>query len=107
VASNDAAAALFGDFGQLAPEDRNILHWMLTDPAARHVFGQTWAEEARRIVSLFRAAHDLWPGDVGKWSRFGPLAHPPDQARHGRNPPRSGCEHMQQNLYSDYEDSLC
>src|SRR6516225_2276923 len=43
LAWNDAAAALFGDFGQLAPEDRNILHWMLTDPAARHVFGQTWA----------------------------------------------------------------
>jgi transcriptional regulator with XRE-family HTH domain len=61
---NDAAAALFGDFGQLPPEDRNILHWMLTDPSARHVFGETWAEEARRIVSLFRAAHDLWPGDM-------------------------------------------
>jgi transcriptional regulator with XRE-family HTH domain len=64
LAWNDAAAALFGDFGRLAPEDRNILHWMLTDPTARHVFGQTWAEEARRIVSLFRAVHDLWPGDI-------------------------------------------
>ena len=63
LAWNDAAATLFGDFGHLAPEDRNILHWMFTDPAARHVFGQTWAEEARRILSLFRAAHDLWPGD--------------------------------------------
>jgi hypothetical protein len=37
---------------------------MFTDPAARHVFGQTWAEEARRMVSLFRAGHDLWPGDM-------------------------------------------
>lgn len=64
LAWNDAAAALFGDFGQLAPEDRNVLHWMLTDAAARHVFGQTWPEEARRMVSLFRAAHDLWPGDT-------------------------------------------
>lgn len=60
---NDAAATLFGDFGRLAAEDRNILHWMLIDPAARHVFGRTWTEEARRIVALFRAAHDLWPGD--------------------------------------------
>ena len=57
---NGAAAALFGDFGQVGAEDRNILHWMLTDPAARRVFGGTWAEEARRVVSLFRAAHDLW-----------------------------------------------
>ena len=64
LAWNDAAAALFGDFGQLAPENRNIPHWMLTDPAARHVFGQTWVQEARRIVSLFRAAHDLWLGDI-------------------------------------------
>jgi transcriptional regulator with XRE-family HTH domain len=61
---NGAAAALFGDFGQVGAEDRNILHWMLTDPAARRVFGGTWAEEARRVVSLFRAAHDLWPGDT-------------------------------------------
>jgi transcriptional regulator with XRE-family HTH domain len=64
LAWNDAAAALFGDFGRLAPEDRNILHWMFTDPAARTLFGETWAEEARRMVSLFRAAHDLWPGDA-------------------------------------------
>jgi transcriptional regulator with XRE-family HTH domain len=64
LAWNDAAAALFGDFGRLALEDRNILHWMFTDPAAKHLFGQTWAEEARRMVSLFRAAHDLWPGDT-------------------------------------------
>jgi transcriptional regulator with XRE-family HTH domain len=64
LAWNDAATALFGDFGRFALEDRNILHWMLTDPAAKHLFGQTWAEEARRMVSLFRAAHDLWPGDT-------------------------------------------
>lgn len=64
LAWNDAATALFGDFGQIVPENRNILHWMFTDPNARQVFGQTWAEEARRMVSLFRAAHDLWPGDT-------------------------------------------
>ena len=64
LAWNDAAAALFGDFGRFAPEDRNILHWMFTDPAARTLFGETWAEEARRMVSVFRAAHDLWSGDT-------------------------------------------
>ena len=64
LAWNDAAAALFGDFGRLAPEDRNVLHWMLTDPGARRVFTRTWADEARRMISLFRAAHDLWPGDA-------------------------------------------
>ena len=60
---NAAAEELFGNFGILEPEDRNVLHWMLTDPAARQLFGKTWDTEARRIVSLFRAEHDLRPGD--------------------------------------------
>ncbi len=59
LAWNDAAAALLGDFGRLDPECRNILHWMLTDPAARSLFGAGWADEARRMVALFRAAYDL------------------------------------------------
>ena len=61
---NDAAADLFGNFGQLVTADRNILHWMLTDVSAKRVFGRSWADEARRIVYLFRASHDLWPGDT-------------------------------------------
>ncbi len=65
LAWNEAAAALFGDFGRLEIDDRNILHWMLTDPAARTLFGGTWSDEARRMVSLFRPAHDLWSGDAG------------------------------------------
>ncbi len=64
LAWNDAAAALFGDFGRRAPDDRNILHWMFTDPAAKALFGKDWAGEARRMLSLFRRAHDLWPGDT-------------------------------------------
>jgi transcriptional regulator with XRE-family HTH domain len=64
LAWNDAAAALFGDFGRRAPEERNILLWMCADPDAGTLFGATWAEEARRMASLFRAAHDLWPGDA-------------------------------------------
>ena len=64
LAWNDAATALFGDFDRLAPEYRNILHWMLTDPAARRLFSESWVAEAQRMVSLFRVAHDLWPGDA-------------------------------------------
>lgn len=56
--------ALFGDFARATDEDRNILHWMLTDPVARQVFGSGWAEEARRVVALSRAEHDLWPGET-------------------------------------------
>jgi hypothetical protein len=44
-------------------EDRNILLFVLTDPAARPLFGAEWAAIARRMVTQFRAAHDLWAGD--------------------------------------------
>ena len=54
---NGAAAGLLTDFGRVAEEDRNILFFMLTDPNARDLFGVGWAEEARRMVSLFRATH--------------------------------------------------
>ncbi len=64
LAWNDAAVAVFGDFGRLPPGERNILHWMLTVPAARALFGRSWAAEARRMVALFRPTHDLWPGDA-------------------------------------------
>ena len=64
LAWNDATTTLFGDFSQLAPEDRNILHWMLTDRAAKRLFGESWAGETKRMISLFRAAHDLWAGDA-------------------------------------------
>jgi transcriptional regulator with XRE-family HTH domain len=51
------------DFGQLPEEDRNVLTWMLTDPAARLRFGPGWADEAQRMVAQFRATHDLWARD--------------------------------------------
>jgi transcriptional regulator with XRE-family HTH domain len=60
---NAAAADLVGDFGDLAVADRNVLVFMLTDPAARRLFGDGWEAEARRMVALFRATHDLWAGD--------------------------------------------
>ena len=60
---NRGAADLLTDFARLPIEDRNILLFMFTDPKARHLFGIGWTEEARRMVSLFRATQDLWPGD--------------------------------------------
>jgi len=63
LAWNGAAAALFTDFDQLAVEDRNILLYVLTDPRGRALFGEHWTEEARRMIALFRATHDLWSDD--------------------------------------------
>ena len=63
LAWNDAACALLTDFGQVAAADRNILAYVLTEPAARRVFGAGWAGQAARMVAQFRAMHDLWAGD--------------------------------------------
>lgn len=99
LAWNDAAAALFGDFGQLAPETRNILHWMLTESTARSLFGASWADEARRMVSLFRPAHDLWRSDTAFAGLVDRLrAGCPEFARwwaaHGIGAPVSGTKHL-------------
>ena len=51
------------DFGSLPLEQRNILHYVLTDPAAKTLFGGGWAAEARRITALFRATFDLFARD--------------------------------------------
>jgi len=63
LAWNEAASDLFGDFGELPEGDRNILIFMLTNPAARTLFGRTWTAEAKRMVAQFRATHDLWNYD--------------------------------------------
>jgi transcriptional regulator with XRE-family HTH domain len=62
LAWNAAAAELFA-FDRVAPEDRNTLVSVLTNPNTRRLFGPTWEGEARRMVAEFRATHDLWSGD--------------------------------------------
>lgn len=64
LAWNAAAVEVFTDFGRLAEAERNILLYVLTDPAARRMFGAAWAIEAQRMVAQFRATHDLWAGDM-------------------------------------------
>ena len=59
---NRAADQLFG-FGRVRDEDRNILIFLLTDPAARKLFGAGWAEQAKRVVAQFRTSHDLASSD--------------------------------------------
>ena len=63
LAWNEAAATLPIDFGDLEIEERNILLYVLTGSKGRALFGERWADEARRMVALFRATHDLWAAD--------------------------------------------
>ena len=62
LAWNAAAQSIFG-FGQLAEDDRNTLVSMLLRPAAKNLFGSSWADQAKRMVAQFRATHDLWADD--------------------------------------------
>jgi transcriptional regulator with XRE-family HTH domain len=63
LAWNAAASDVFTDFGGKPAADRNILVYLLLDPAARRLFGRGWAAMARNTVGQFRAAHDVWAGD--------------------------------------------
>lgn len=63
LAWNKAAAEVFTDFSRIPEEDRNILLYVLTNPAMKQVFGKAWADEARRMVDLFRTTYDFWAGD--------------------------------------------
>lgn len=62
LAWNAAADEIFG-FSRLAEDERNTLLLVLCSPRARKLFGAGWEELARRMVTQFRATHDLWAGD--------------------------------------------
>ncbi|MGT0249132.1 helix-turn-helix transcriptional regulator [Burkholderia pyrrocinia] len=62
LAWNAAAADLLG-FDRLAEADRNILVYMFVEPHARRLFAGSWADEARRMIALFRTNHDLHAND--------------------------------------------
>ena len=99
LAWNAAAADLLSDFGLRAVGERNILLFMFTDGEARRLFGAGWAEEARRMLSLFRATHDLWPGDpsfdgILERLRAGCTEFEPWWADHDVAMPRSGSKRL-------------
>ncbi|MFB7633650.1 helix-turn-helix transcriptional regulator [Streptomyces sp. NPDC056149] len=54
VAWNRAEAGLIGDPGQLAPDERNLLWLVFTDPAMRTLLAD-WEGQARDLVAQFRA----------------------------------------------------
>ncbi|MFI7028675.1 helix-turn-helix transcriptional regulator [Microbispora rosea] len=64
LAANRAARTLWTDWLLLAPEARNMLWWMFTDPAARMVFVE-WEQEASALLARFRSAAARHSGDHG------------------------------------------
>lgn len=65
LAWNAATDVLFADLAKQPDRDRNILLYMLVNPNARVIFGNHWEDEARRMVSLFRATFDLEGENTG------------------------------------------
>ncbi|WP_405900442.1 helix-turn-helix transcriptional regulator [Streptomyces sp. NBC_00727] len=64
LASNRAARALWTDWPAKAPDARNLLRWMFTDPGARQVMVD-WPAEASALLGRFRSAAARHPGDTG------------------------------------------
>ncbi len=62
LAANRAARALWTDWPALPPQERNLLWWMFTDPAARTILIE-WEAEASALLARFRAAADRHPDE--------------------------------------------
>lgn len=62
LAWNAAAAAVFGDYGALEGDARNIMHLLFTDPGHRRLLVD-WEGLARVALGLFRAESAKYIGD--------------------------------------------
>jgi transcriptional regulator with XRE-family HTH domain len=62
LAANRAARALWTDWPALPPQERNMLWWTFTDPAARSILVE-WETEASALLARFRAAADRHPDE--------------------------------------------
>ncbi len=63
LASNRAARALWTDWPALPPDERNMLWWTFTDPAARTTFIE-WEAEASALLARFRVAAARHPEEA-------------------------------------------
>ncbi|TIT03878.1 helix-turn-helix transcriptional regulator [Mesorhizobium sp.] len=62
LAWNPAAAAVFGDYGLLEGDARNIVHMVFTNPHHRRLLVD-WEELARAVIASFRAESAKYVGD--------------------------------------------
>ncbi|RUY65673.1 XRE family transcriptional regulator [Mesorhizobium sp. M7A.F.Ca.CA.001.13.1.1] len=62
LAWNPAAVAVFGDYGLLEGDARNIVHMVFTSPHHRHLLVD-WEQLARTVLASFRATSARYVGD--------------------------------------------
>ena len=60
LAWNRATSDLLIDFSAMPVDDHNILLFMFINPAARALFGNGWATEAKRVLAVFRSTFDMF-----------------------------------------------
>lgn len=73
LAGNELAWALLTDFPARPTGQRNLLRWVLTDPAARALY-EDWAEIAGDLVGVLQLEASARPGDPAIRSLVGELA---------------------------------
>lgn len=62
LASNSLLDALLSPFNDKPPEQRNLLRWLLTDPAASQLY-LDWAQVTSEVVGVLRAEAARHPND--------------------------------------------
>jgi len=73
VAGNHLASALLTDFRAFAERERNLLRWIVLDPAARDLY-LDWAEIAADVTGVLRAEAARYPNDPTTTQLVGELA---------------------------------
>jgi hypothetical protein len=73
LAGNELAWALLGDLGSLPVEERNLLRWILLEPANRDLY-RDWAVVASDMVGVLQLAASATPHDPRIAAIVGELA---------------------------------
>lgn len=81
LAWNSLAAALYTDFGEIAPRDRNLLRLTFLDPHIRHLYAD-WESAARNCVAFARMDTARSPADAELDSLVGELSRLDHDFRH-------------------------
>ncbi|MFJ2767584.1 helix-turn-helix domain-containing protein [Streptomyces sp. NPDC087300] len=102
---NALAAALFGDWGELAPKDRNWARISFLDPRSRELFVD-WEQKASDVVSHLRMDAGCYPNDPQLSALVGELSVKSEEfrslwARHDVREKGHGTKRMHHPLVGD------
>ncbi|MGW2566497.1 helix-turn-helix domain-containing protein [Streptomyces sp. NPDC001537] len=105
LAWNRMAAAVFGDWGELAPPERNWARLVFLNPAYRELF-VAWEEKASDVVALLRMQAGCYPDDPRLSALVGELSVKSEEFRrlwamHDVKEKSHGVKHLHHPLVGD------